>query len=268
MKYKLLALDIDGTLTNSQKQISPKTKQALMEAQQKGLRLILASGRPTDGVRPLARQLEMEKYGGFILSYNGARVIDLSNEQVVYEKTLAPEIIPVIGELAHKYKIGVLTYVDGAVITETPEDPYIQLEARINGLPLKGVENFAEAVTEKEPKCLMTGDGEYMGKIEPEIAAALGNLSVYRSEAYFIEIMPENIDKAVSLEKLCEYVGVTREELAACGDGYNDMPMIRYAGLGIAMANAKEPVREAADVITLSNDEDGIAAALEKYFEL
>ncbi len=268
MKYKLLALDIDGTLTNSQKQISPKTKQALMEAQQKGLRLILASGRPTDGVRPLARQLEMEKYGGFILSYNGARVIDLSNEQVVYEKTLAPEIIPVIGELAHKYKIGVLTYVDGAVITETPEDPYIQLEARINGLPLKGVKNFAAAVTEKEPKCLMTGDGEYMGKIEPEIAAALGNLSVYRSEAYFIEIMPENIDKAVSLEKLCEYVGVTREELAACGDGYNDMPMIRYAGLGIAMANAKEPVREAADVITLSNDEDGIAAALEKYFEL
>lgn len=268
MKYKLLALDIDGTLTNSQKQISPKTRQALMEAQQKGLRLILASGRPTDGVRPLARQLEMEKYGGFILSYNGARVIDLSNEQVVYEKTLAPEIIPVIGELAHKYKIGVLTYVDGAVITETPEDPYIQLEARINGLPLKGVENFAKAVTEKEPKCLMTGDGEYMGKIEPEIAAALGNLSVYRSEAYFIEIMPENIDKAVSLEKLCEYVGVTREELAACGDGYNDMPMIRYAGLGIAMANAKEPVREAADVITLSNDEDGIAAALEKYFEL
>lgn len=268
MKYKLLALDIDGTLTNSQKQISPKTRQALMEAQQKGLRLILASGRPTDGVRPLARQLEMEKYGGFILSYNGARVIDLSNEQVVYEKTLAPEIIPVIGELAHKYKIGVLTYVDGAVITETPEDPYIQLEARINGLPLKGVENFAAAVTEKEPKCLMTGDGEYMGKIEPEIAAALGNLSVYRSEAYFIEIMPENIDKAVSLEKLCEYVGVTREQLAACGDGYNDMPMIRYAGLGIAMANAKEPVREAADVITLSNDEDGIAVALEKYFEL
>ncbi len=268
MKYKLLALDIDGTLTNSQKQISPKTRQALMEAQQKGLRLILASGRPTDGVRPLARQLEMEKYGGFILSYNGARVIDLSNERVVYEKTLAPEVIPVIGELAHKYKVGVLTYVDGAVITETPEDPYIQLEARINGLPLKGVENFAAAVTEKEPKCLMTGDGEYMGKIEPEIAAALGNLSVYRSEAYFIEIMPENIDKAVSLEKLCEYAGVTSQQLAACGDGYNDMPMIRYAGLGIAMANAKEPVREAADVITLSNDEDGIAAALEKYFEL
>ena len=87
MKYNLLALDIDGTLTNSQKKITPKTYQTLMEAQKKGLRLILASGRPTDGVRPLARELEMEKYGGFILSYNGARVIDLSNEQVVYENS-------------------------------------------------------------------------------------------------------------------------------------------------------------------------------------
>jgi hypothetical protein len=267
MKYKLLALDIDGTLTNSQKVITPKTKAALMEAQQKGLRLILASGRPTDGVRPLAKELEMEKYGGFILSYNGARVIDLGTEQVVYEKTLDPKIIPVIGDLARKYHIGVLTYVDGCIITETPDDPYIQLEARINGLPLRAVENFAAAVTEKEPKCLMTGDGDYMGKIEPEIAAALGDLSVYRSEAFFIEIMPENIDKAVSLEKLCAYAGVTREELAACGDGYNDIPMIQYAGLGIAMANAKDPVKEAADVITLSNDEDGIVHAMEKYFD-
>jgi hypothetical protein len=267
MKYKLLALDIDGTLTNSQKVITPKTKAALMEAQQKGLRLILASGRPTDGVRPLAKELEMEKYGGFILSYNGARVIDLGTEQVVYEKTLDPKIIPVIGDLARKYHIGVLTYVDGCIITETPDDPYIQLEARINGLPLRAVENFAAAVTEKEPKCLMTGDGDYMGKIEPEIAAALGDLSVYRSEAFFIEIMPENIDKAVSLEKLCAYAGVTREELAACGDGYNDIPMIQYAGLGIAMANAKDPVKEAADVITLSNDEDGIVYAMEKYFD-
>ena len=268
MKYKLFALDIDGTLTNSQKIITPKTRKALMDAQKKGLRLILASGRPTEGVRPLADELEMGKYGGFILSYNGARVIDLSNNQVVYEKTLDPAIIPVIGSLARKYHIGVLTYVGGHVITETPDDPYIQLEARINRLPLRAVGDFAAAVTEKEPKCLMTGDGDYMGRIEPEIAAALGGLSVYRSEAYFIEIMPENIDKAVSLEKLCAYAGVKREELAACGDGYNDMPMIRYAGLGIAMANAKDPVKEAADVITLSNDEDGIAAAIEKYFEL
>ena len=114
----------------------------------------------------------------------------------------------------------------------------------------------------------MTGDGDYMGKIEPEIASALEDLSVYRSESYFLEIMPSNINKAKSLAKLCEYAGATREELAACGDGYNDIPMIEYAGLGIAMANAKDPVKGAADVVTLSNDEDGIAAAIHKYFDI
>lgn len=268
MRYKLLALDIDGTLTNSQKQITPKTKAALMAAQEKGVRLVLASGRPSAGVKPLARELEMDKYGGFILSYNGAQVIDLKNNKTVYEKTLDPDVIPVIEKLAHHYGVGVLTYVDGCVVTETPDDPYIQLEAKINGLPLKGVEDFASAVTEKEPKCLMTGDGDYMGKIEPEIASALEDLSVYRSESYFLEIMPSNINKAKSLAKLCEYAGASREELAACGDGYNDIPMIEYAGLGIAMANAKDPVKGAADVVTLSNDEDGIAAAIHKYFDI
>lgn len=266
MNYKLLALDIDGTLTNSEKIITPKTRQALIDAQKKGVRLILASGRPTEGVLPVAKELEMEKYGGLILSYNGARVIDLANNKVVYEKTLPAEIIPVISDLAHQYRLGVLTYVGGAVITETPNDPYIQLEARINKIPLRGVKDFVSAVTEKEPKCLMTGDGNYIGEVEPEIAKALEGLSVYRSESFFLEIMPENIDKALSLEKICEYTGVKREELAACGDGYNDIPMIRYAELGIAMANAKEPVKEAADAVTLSNDEDGIAAAIEKYF--
>lgn len=268
MRYKLLALDIDGTLTNSQKKITPRTKAALMAAQKKGVRLILASGRPSAGVKPLAQELEMDKYGGFILSYNGAQVIDLTNNRTVYEKTLDPEVIPVIENLAHRYGVGVLTYVDGCVVTETPDDPYIQLEAKINGLPLKAVDDFSEAVTEKEPKCLMTGDGEYMGKIEPEIASALKGLSVYRSESYFLEIMPSNIDKAKSLERLCAYAGASREELAACGDGYNDIPMIEYAGLGIAMANAKDPVKGAADVVTLSNDEDGVAAAISRYFDI
>ena len=268
MRYKLLALDIDGTLTNSQKKITPRTKAALMAAQKKGVRLILASGRPSAGVKPLAQELEMDKYGGFILSYNGAQVIDLQNNRTVYEKTLDPEVIPVIENLAHRYGVGVLTYVDGCVVTETPDDPYIQLEAKINGLPLKAVDGFSEAVTEKEPKCLMTGDGEYMGRIEPEIASALKGLSVYRSESYFLEIMPSNIDKAKSLERLCAYAGASREELAACGDGYNDIPMIEYAGLGIAMANAKDPVKGAADVVTLSNDEDGVAAAISRYFDI
>lgn len=93
-----------------------------------------------------------------------------------------------------------------------------------------------------------------------------GRISVYRSEPYFLELVPPGIDKARSLAVLLERLGLTREEMVAMGDGYNDLSMIRFAGMGVAMANAQEPVRKAADYITLSNDEDGVAVAVEKLF--
>lgn len=93
-----------------------------------------------------------------------------------------------------------------------------------------------------------------------------GRISVYRSEPYFLELVPLGIDKARSLAVLLERLGLTREEMVAMGDGYNDLSMIRFAGMGVAMANAQEPVRKAADYITLSNDEDGVAVAVEKLF--
>lgn len=93
-----------------------------------------------------------------------------------------------------------------------------------------------------------------------------GRISVYRSEPYFLELVPPGIDKARSLAVLLERLGLTREEMVAMGDGYNDLSMIRFAGMGVAMANAQEPVRKAADYITLSNDEDGVAVAVERLF--
>lgn len=266
MKYKILALDLDGTLTNSQKIITPRTKAALMEAQRQGLRLALASGRPTEGIRPLAEELEMARWGGFILSFNGAQVLELGSGKILYQKVLDLDRVPTIYRLAQKYQVGVLTYKDGAVLTETPDDPYIELECRVNKMPFRAVPSFTEAVTEPVPKCLMTGEGSHMAEIEGPIREALPGLSVYRSEAFFIEIMPEHIDKAYSLEQLLKSQNLTREELAACGDGFNDISMIRYASLGVAMANAVPAAKEAADFVTASNDEDGVALAVEKFF--
>ena len=116
------------------------------------------------------------------------------------------------------------------------------------------------------PKMIMTDDGDYLATIEGRVKAALGkNLSVYRSEPFFLEILPKGIDKAQRLEKLLELVGISREEIIACGDGYNDLTMIRYAGLGVAMENAVLPVRKAADYITFSNNDDGVAHVVEKF---
>ena len=101
---------------------------------------------------------------------------------------------------------------------------------------------------------------------EPKVKAAMGkNFSVYRSDPFFLEVLPKGIDKAQSLERLLEVLGLTREQMIACGDGYNDLTMIRYAGLGVAMENAVLPVRNAADYITASNNDDGVGLVVEKF---
>jgi Cof subfamily protein (haloacid dehalogenase superfamily) len=136
----------------------------------------------------------------------------------------------------------------------------------LNKMPARRVDNFLEAIHGLKPKCLIVGEPEPLARLEQEMAARLSETNgVYRSEAFFLELVPKGIDKAASLEALLQKLGHTREELIACGDGYNDLSMIRYAGLGVAMANAKPEVREAADFVTLSNEEDGVAYAVEKF---
>ena len=114
---------------------------------------------------------------------------------------------------------------------------------------------------------MIVGDPHRLIPIEAELSVELqGQLSVYRSEPFFLELVPQGIDKAQSLSVLLNKLNMNREEMVAVGDGYNDLSMIQFAGLGVAMGNAQEPVKKAADYITLSNEEDGVAAVVNKFF--
>ena len=142
------------------------------------------------------------------------------------------------------------------------------MEARINKVPIKDVDNFTDYVDFDINKCLFSAPGDIAEGYERELKEMLDeNASVYRSEPFFIEVMPKGVDKAASLEKLLEILEMKVDDMICCGDGFNDISMIRYAGVGVAMANATEAVKEAADYITLSNDEDGLIPVIEKYFE-
>ena len=265
-QYKLLVLDIDGTLTNSKKVITPSTLKALLELQEAGIKVVLASGRPTPGVRPLAQQLQLDKYGSFILSYNGAKITNCKTNEIIYQNTIPKHYINKLYQAALKHNVGIITYEKDSVIAGTPIDSYMELEARINQIPIKLVENFTEYVTFDVNKCLMIGEGDHLATVEKEMQAEFGEeLSIYRSEPFFLEIMPSQIDKAYSLSKLLDHLAILPEEMICCGDGFNDISMIRYAGLGVAMANAQEKVREIADYITLSNDEDGLVHVIDKF---
>lgn len=266
MNYNMIVLDLDGTLTNRDKVITPRTKQSLMEAQKRGIKVVLASGRPTYGVMPLAEELELEKYEGYILSFNGGIIMDCRTREVIFKKELPVEANRKILDLAEKEQVDILTYQgaqhsyqqSGQSLCENRvwnQSPEIKADRRF-----KSISGFPGTQVPHAGRWRLSGPGGGTGQ------AALGkNFSVYRSEPFFLEILPRGIDKAQCLAQLLKLLGMEREEMIACGDGFNDLSMIEFAGLGVAMENAVRPVRNAADYVTLSNNDDGVAHVVEKF---
>ena len=269
MKYKLIVLDLDGTLTNSKKEISSRNRETLIRIQEQGIRLVLASGRPTYGIVPLANELRMNEFGGFILSYNGGEIINWETQEMIYENVLPNDVVPVLYECARSHQLSILTYDGAEIVTENSLDPYVQKEAFLNKMAIRETNDFLTDITLPVAKCLIVGDAGKLIPVESELCIRLqGKINVFRSEPYFLELVPQGIDKALSLSVLLENIGMTREEVIAIGDGYNDLSMIKFAGMGVAMGNAQEPVKKAADYITLTNDEDGVAEAIERIFNV
>lgn len=267
MDKKMLVLDIDGTLTNSKKEITGATKAAITKVLKDGHVVVIASGRPTPGTKKVCEELELHKYDGYVLSYNGARITRLCDNCVVHQKVLDKKYIPEIFDYCVKNDLGMMTYEDNDAITGTRIDEYMELEARINSIGLREVESFTEYVTFPVNKCLLTKEDSGAKVACEELNEKYkGCLSIYRSEPFFVEIMPKGVDKAASLEVLRTILGIKKENIVACGDGFNDLSMIKYAHVGVCMANGCDECKEAADYIAPSNDEDGLCDVIEKFF--
>lgn len=266
MRKKALVLDIDGTLVNSEKRITEATKNALRQVLEAGHKVVLASGRPAYGMGPYAKALELEKYGGYLLSHNGAKVMGCATGEVLFCRALPLDLLPGLHAFARKNGCGLATHSEDMAISAFLPDKYVELEAGINWMPVKVAEDFAEYVDFDIYKCFMTAEGERAARLEQQLQALYGHrASIYRSESFFIEIVPKGTDKGESLARLMETIKVAREDVVCCGDGYNDISMIRYAGVGVAMGNARQAVKEAADYVTGSNDEDGLVQVIERF---
>ncbi len=240
-----------------------------MKIQEAGIKVAIASGRCTAGIMPTARKIHLEEYGGYIVSYNGACITNCQTGEEIYSITLPEGIVPEIYEFSKKEKTGIMTYHNNDIIAENDADQYIQIDAKGCDIDIHVVKDFGKEVTYPVNKCLLTGDPDFMATVEPKAAKAFeGRLSVYRSEDFYVEMMPLGIDKAYGLEKLLQRLGVTREEMICCGDGFNDISMIEYAGLGVAMANAAEEVQKSADYIAPHCDEDGLVDVIERYLDV
>ena len=266
MKYKLLVLDVDGTLLNDEREISKRTLAALLKDQQKGVRIVLASGRPTYGLMPLAKTLELGNYGGVVLSYNGCQIIKAQNGEILFERRINPEMLPYLEKKARKNGFAIFTYHDDTLITDSPDNEYIKNEALLNNLKIIREDEFSTAIDFAPCKCMLVSDKEkaLIGLEQHWEKRLAGTLDAFRSEPYFLEVVPCGVNKANTLGALLEHLGVTREEVIAVGDGVCDVTMLQLAGMGVAMGHSQDSVKVCADYVTASNEEDGVALAVEK----
>ena len=267
MSYSIIALDLDGTLTNSRKELTDITRDALFRVMDSGAKVVLASGRPTYGIAPLAEKLEMAQHGGYVMAFNGGVVTDWKTKKVIYSKTLPHDVLPALAEEAHRAGVAIVTYKGDTILTERPDDEYVQKEAFINQMKVRKVDDFFKAIDFDPAKCLIAGQPSILAPLCEEMQQQLEDkMEVYRSAPYFVELVPKGIDKALSLGRLLGKLSLSPADMIAFGDGYNDLSMLRLAGMGVAMGNAEAEVRAAADYVTDTNDRDGVAKALERFF--
>lgn len=269
---KMIGLDLDGTLLDSDKVFTEYSRQVIAEALSQGVVVLPATGRPASGIPREVMEFPGIRYA---LTSNGARVLDMQEEKVLYERLIPYEAGGRLLEILRRYDALLEIYYEGIGYAGKKD---LKIVGRyMPSAPMR--EYILNTRRPVEDVCEM-----YHAEHRPvdKIQALFANLD--DKEAAFSEVrekIPEiticgalfnNLEanakearKGIALIKLGETLGISREEIMACGDGSNDIEMIREAGFGVAMSNAIDEVKEAADYVTLSNDEDGVAKVIEKY---
>ena len=264
--YKLIALDMDGTLLRGDGTISERTKSAIQQARQKGVKVVLASGRPIEGLERYLTELGLTTDDDYALSYNGALIKNVGTRENICSQLISGKDLHDV--YAVSQQIGVNTH---AFSTEfgliSPKlSHYTAHERDINGIPLTLID-FNE-LSEDHPivKVMLVDEPEILSPgVEQIPTDYYDRFTVVRSAPFFLEILNKNSNKGNGVAMLADYLGITSAEVICVGDAGNDIHMLEYAGLSVAMGNAFDDIKAIADYVTHSNEDDGVAHVIEKF---
>lgn len=259
--YKLVALDVDGTLINDDHELTAATREAVRAVHKQGAKIVLCTGRGAVSTLPLLEQLGLD---GIVITHNGAATIRSTDREVLHTFSFPiSRILPMIAycrERSIHFDINTAFDIYVEQMTEEIRDVYKLFFA--DPVVLDDITAFSEPVV----KLCVAGEGDVLERFMADWDAMdTRGLRMMRSGDYFVDVMHEQTSKGNALKALAEQWGIRREEVLAIGNYFNDLEMIRYAGLGIAMANSPEEVKQAADALTGSNNEDGVSRALIRY---
>ncbi|MBV4367536.1 sugar-phosphatase [Erwinia phyllosphaerae] len=267
MAIKLIAIDMDGTLLNPQHEVTPGVKRAIQAARDKGVAIVLATGRPFIGIQRYLEELDLQQEGQYCITNNGALVQQAATGDCVAESTLNYDDYLYVEKLARELGVHFQALTKSLLFTPNKDiSEYTVHEASLTGMPLRyrAVEEMDKSAT--FPKVMMIDPPEKLDEAITRIPQeAHDRYTIMKSSPYFLEILSKDVNKGAGVKALAERLGLSRDEVMAIGDQENDLAMLEFAGTGVAMGNGIDAVKAAAQFVTKTNTEDGVAHAIEKF---
>ena len=264
MHYRLMAMDLDDTLLKDDLTVSEATKAAMKQAIARGIHLTIATGRMFASAQQVAKQVGLNVP---IITYQGSLVRNLLDGQVLYERTVPVAAAACLLAYCREHGLHLQTYIEDRLYA-AEDNEKLQAYAAQSSIPYTISETFEEMVTTstRQSKLVVIDDPARLDAMKLELDGALGpNVHLTKSKNHYLELLHSEGTKGHALRFLAEYYGVSMKETIAVGDAWNDREMIEAAGLGVAMANAVPGLKELADYVTLSNNEDGVKHVLDKF---
>ncbi|MDD2233664.1 MAG: Cof-type HAD-IIB family hydrolase [Desulfitobacteriaceae bacterium] len=264
MAIRLVAIDLDDTLLCDDFTISKRTLAAVRMARESGVKITLATGRMPGSARPYAEQLGLDVP---VINYHGAMIQNALSREVLYRRVIPVNLAVEIVEFLHKQELYVQVYLGDRVFTrELNQCSDIYKRIASVRIEQRDLLQLLKEEPEGVEKMLVISEEYQLNSLADILNQRHGGLlHIAKSKPMFLELTEITVNKGVALASLAELYGISREEVMAIGDSYNDIEMIEYAGLGVAMGNARSEVQTKADVITGTNQEEGVAQALERY---
>lgn len=271
MEKKILFLDLDGTLLNDRKEITPGNRRALEQLQRDGHRVVITTGRPLKSAMEQARRLEMDRPGCFLIAFNGAAIYDWERQAQVFVQGLELPAVLQVFAYANSKNLHIQTYDAREVLVERRcDDATVRRYCGLVEMDFRVVEDIRGALRELPAKALVIDYDDQAGLLQTE--QWLRQKMAHQVDCFFscdqyLEIVPKGINKGEAVRRLCGIVNIPIEATVAVGDAANDLSMLRAAGIGVSMANATDEVKAAADAVTqCDNNHDGVAEVIAKYF--
>ncbi len=268
LHVNLIALDLDDTLLNDNRQISDKNVEVLRRCAQRGIYVVLCSGRAEDGIKPFVSRLNMAflESGRFVIAINGASIFDMHKRIQIFKKTVNSATLLKAHDLAVQNGFETEVYSDNIVYYSKATDWTLR-DVKMCGLKGECPDDYEKLLQNNFYKMLIPGEPEKLQELQKILKSELGSEAViFTSKPYFLEILPPECGKGEAIEWLANYCGIDPATTMAFGDSMNDESMILKCGYGVAMLNGNEQIKKQADFVTeKTNNEDGVADFIEKY---